>query len=235
METFHRQFAPLTFKIGFLEAQLLKVATSLKVWRQKHFHNLEMSHISGELDRLLLRLPPLSTPPRRSIVVKTSSIWSAYFDNGVNGPDPFGPIVHLSDALGCRGLIATYVPHTLNEQSGMSKGSYGAIQFELFGPNAGNPIGCIRSISVSFDGDKWSFDANGEVLPFEFQKRYKEPKIVDRFTIEMLDEYCQAVGVRPFDPSFYQNDAYLISISDPLATQYRQMSLAEAQREFGLI
>jgi hypothetical protein len=42
------------------------------------------------------------------------------------------------------------------------------------------------------DGGKWIFATRGNVQPFERVERYKAGRIRDRFTDELLEEYCQA-------------------------------------------
>jgi hypothetical protein len=49
----------------------------------------------------------------------------------------------------------------------------------------------------------WQFRATGNPQPFEKSDRYLAEKKAERFTSEMLDEYCHALGIDLFDESFY--------------------------------
>ena len=51
--------------------------------------------MNGDLQDLLGRLNPLTAPPTVILWVATKSNWTAYFDNFVNGSDPFPPISYL--------------------------------------------------------------------------------------------------------------------------------------------
>jgi hypothetical protein len=61
----------------------------------------------------------------------------------------------------------------------------------------------IRSISVSNDISGGEFSAQGEIQFFEQTENYQKRKIVERFTPEMLESYCRALGIWLFDESFY--------------------------------
>jgi hypothetical protein len=112
-------------------------------------------------------------------------------------------------------------------------GRYGIVKFELWGsrPTEG-PI-CIRAVSVWHDGRQWRFATTGEAQPFEEPERYTAPRVRNRFTLEMLEQYCKAVGVDYFDPDFYGPKALLIEHNH----SWRQIcvgSLEEVQRQLGL-
>jgi hypothetical protein len=233
-ELLEGRFAPLTFKIGFLECSLDVVSEAYLRWTQPQFKEVVREAVAGGLEDALHLLEPLTTPPRREVLLTTDSRWTAYFDNGVHGCDPFTPISYLSEQLGCRGLIATCIPHTLKTETGKGKGTYGAIQFELLGPVQKEFLNYERSISVAYEGGKWHFDATGTIQPYEEVSQYAARRIVDRFTPEMLERYCQALGVRLMDESFYTGPGTLILIRDSLPGGSREFTLAEARREIAL-
>jgi len=234
MDSFYYRWMPFTVKIGFLEAKLHDVAQKFRSWREEHFHTVGCSWLDGTIAEMLPQMAPLTIPPRRALLIETRSDWTAYFDNGAQGPDPFGPIGHLAEVMCCRGLIATNAPHTLHSDSGRKMGSYGAVQFELFGPGTDNELGYVRSVSVAFDGGNWRFDANGEMQSFEQPERYNERRVVDRFTPKMLEEYCSALGIGMFDSEFYGHEACLVTVSDPLPVGSPELSLAEARVKLGV-
>jgi hypothetical protein len=60
-----------------------------------------------------------------------------------------------------------------------------------------------RYLHVMDEGGRWSFQQTGEPQPFEDLAAYQRRRIRDRFTPEMLETYCEALGIRPFDEDFY--------------------------------
>lgn len=61
----------------------------------------------------------------------------------------------------------------------------------------------IRYLQLSDSGGRWVFHQEGEPLAFEDVAAYERRRIRDRFTSEMLEQYCAALGLRPFDDDFY--------------------------------
>jgi hypothetical protein len=227
----NNSLAPLTLQIGFWEAPLMKVSEEYLRWVRPHYRAVDTENLEADLRSALLHLPPLSTPGRRFLLLSTDSQWTAYFDNGRNGPDARSPIAYLTEKLGCRGVIATCIPHTLATESGTGKGTYGAVIFELFGPTQTEFLNYERSISVAYDGGKWRFDVQGKVQPFEEIGRYSARKIAERFTPEMLQRYCNALGIRVFDQDFYGGRGLLVVVRDPLPSGSKEVSLDEARKQ----
>lgn len=145
-----------------------------------------------------------------------------------------GPVCHLADVMECRGVILTNISQSLHGDSERGKGTYGAVQFEMYGPGADNPLGCVRSVSVVFDGDRWRFDANGSVQPFEDVDCYNNRNVIDRFTPVMLAEYASALEIDAFNEAFYANEACAVSYANAASKPARECALADARLEFGL-
>jgi hypothetical protein len=227
-------FAPFTFSIGFLEAPLASVGDVYLAWSRPHFTKIDIVPVEAHCQAALRLLEPLTMPPRRKLLYGTASQWTAYFDNGSRGPDPFTPVCYLAQQVGCRGVIATCIPHTLHSDIGQEKGTYGAVKFELFGPTQKKFLNYERSVSVVYDS-KWRFAARGDMQPFEEVQQYTAKRIVDRLTPEMLHRYCSALGIRLFDDDFYTGPGLLFAINDPLPSQAKEMTLEEARRELALI
>lgn len=185
------------------------------------------------LEQSLLKMEPLTTPHRKRLLISTQSIWTAYFDNGINGGDPFTPIGYLSQQLRCRGLAVTCVPHTLVNDSKDARGTYGAVQFRLFAPEPRDFLNIERSIVAMNDGGKWIFETSGSAQLFERVERYKAKRIRDRFTDELLEEYCQALGIKLFDSDFYGPAGVLIEILDPIPAGQTVLTLTDARRRLG--
>jgi hypothetical protein len=230
---FGNELAPLTLLIGFLEAPIATILDAYLHWIEPHFTQITTCATTVDLKDSLRRLEPLSTPPRRFLLFSTDSKWTAYFDNGTNGPDPFPPIGYLAERVGCRGLVVTCIPHSLRMDAGKERGTYGAVRFELFGPSQRGFLNRERSVGIVYD-EKWRFEDEGTVQPFEDVSRYTADRVADRFSPEMLDRYCNALGVRAFDEHYYTGPGWLIAIGDPLPSESKRLSLDEAKQRLSL-
>jgi hypothetical protein len=233
---FENRLAPLTFSFGFIEAPLTTVGEALRKWRKQHQRGVELLSVSGSLEQLLLMLPPLTGLVRRELLIATKSSWIAYFDNLIKGGDPFPPVSYLCDLLKCRGITISCIPHTMTkekEHRGI-RATYGAVLFSLFAPDKTEFLNFERAIAAANDGGRWVFRQSGKMQPFERPECYQAKKISDRFTDEMLEDYCSALGVRLFEPAFYGPNGSLVNVSDPLPNNHSGWALAEAQNYHGL-
>lgn len=228
---FNSRLIPLTFSIGFLEQSLPNVRDAYCNWIRTHGTTFDVMKAKADFQLALRQLEPLTMPRNRFLWRATDSQWTAYFDNGSRGADPVPPISYLAEHLGCRGVVATYVPQTLSNEIGNSKGTYGAIQLELFAPTRRKFLNYERTISVAYDDGKWRFDANGTIQPFENVKQYSARRVADRFTGEMLQEYCHSLGIRLIDEDFYVGDGILFVKNDPRPSGAVELSLEDAARE----
>lgn len=233
-ELLQGRFAPLTFSVGFLEMSLEAVARAYVAWTKSNHGRVDVRPVEGDLAGVLRELEPLTMPPRRKLLLATQSGWTAYFDNGTFGPDPRTPVSYLAEQLHCRGMMATNVPHTLHTQTGNARGTYGAVMFELFGPEPGVFLNFERTVCVTNDGGPWRFEAEGEVQPFEETAQYAARRIRDRFTPAMLERYCLALGVRLFDERFYGGPGMVVVVQDPPRDGAKEFSLAEAQKQLAI-
>lgn len=229
----HFQFAhaPVTFSIGFLEAECNAVAQAFHAWSTPLFRSVDVQRITGDLSSLVSQLEPLTAPPQRSLLIPTRSQWTAYLDNFINGTDAFGPVSHLAQVLNCRAVVLTCVP-TPSEAIFPSRAMFEAVQFEIYGPGTNDPLGCVRSISVARDAGRLRFDASGLAQPFEDVERYNRRAVDERFTPAMLERYAIALEIAPFDEAFYLGEAQLFFYAN--VAPARQCSIAEARRERGL-
>jgi hypothetical protein len=230
----HEKLAPITFRVGFLNSSFTKIQDAFIQWKRQHFRSVQYKGCDLPLENALLELEPLTATPRRWLLVPTTSDWVGYFDNGVRGPDPVPVISHMAAQLGCRGVIATYIPHTLFEETGTTPGLYGAVQFELFAPHKTDFLNYERTVSVAYEGGKWRFDATGAVQSFEDPAKYQNRRIIDRFTPEMLKTYCRALNIDVDSISFYRAPSVLVFASDPLPEGWVAHTIAQAQEQMGL-
>lgn len=186
---------------------------------------------------VLSHLERLTEGQSKRLFLETDSHWTAYFDNNIDGAQPEGTVTDLCDELGCRGLIVTCVsdiPWSGLEEEGI--GRCAGVQFWLFEPSP-EPIRSHhyqRTIDLTADGERWAFEAHGPVQPFEKPERYQARRVRDRFSTELLEEYCAALGIRYFDPSFYGPRGFLVTLGDP-SPHDLVLTLPEAQRRIGIL
>lgn len=88
--------------------------------------------------------------------------------------------------------------------------SYAATSFTLEGPHETEWLNVIRHVSARKDGRPWKFFQQGKVQPFEKVEQYANKHLRDRFTPEMLESYCEALGILAFDESFYGPKSFLL-------------------------
>lgn len=229
------KYAPLTFSWGFIEAPIEKIMDVWVPWSKVNFKNVETFVLRESFPLILKHLEPLTIPRHLELLVITNSSWVAYFDNGANGGDPESIIGYLCQVLRCRGVAVTSIPNTKKGSGRTATGTYGAVQFILFAPEEREFLNYERTILAANDGGKWVFRATGTELNFERTEQYRMRKIQDRFTSEMLEEYCLSLGIDLFNSDFYGPGGFLLKINNPLPPNHPNLSLIEAQRKLGLI
>lgn len=235
-ELYEGRFSPLTSEVGFLQCDAKTATEAFFNW-QKRIQSprgveVEVKAVSCEsLGHLLPKLLPLTSVERRRMVfVSTRGSWCAYFDNGWRGADAYSTISYLAEVIGCRGVRAVYVPHSLDSQEGVKPGRYGAVVLEIFAANKTDFVNTERSVTVAFDGKKWAFSEAGLQQPFERISEYANRSVRTRFTERMLEEYLVALGIDAFKERFYDSEnAFLIEKKGPIAPTAKDFSLAEVQ------
>lgn len=85
------------------------------------------------------------------------------------------------------------------------------------------------------NGLEWDCTPDDESppLPFEEIEAYKNKKLKDRLTPEMLQRYANALGIRPYDEDFYGNRAFIVfnSVNTPLTKEQAYEKLETAKRK----
>lgn len=222
------QYAPLTYQIGFLEGEFEHICCTYLKWRKHLQSALSYEFINTNLAGGLERLDPLVTPWDRELLICTGSKWVAYFNNGLRVSDPESPIGHLCTIVPCRGVVVHCVPDRSALRLRGALRIYGAVSFALFVPHQADWLNQERYICAMNDGGEWEFLLEGKQQPFEDPKIYKARSIQDRFTPEMLEKYCAALGIVLFDENFYGGRALVNRMPD-LGSQFPRMSLKEAR------
>jgi hypothetical protein len=223
------RFAPVTSTVGFLEVPLPEAAAALEEWRRSLYPRVTCVPVEEEFPEALHGLEPLTSGARpRELLVAVGS-WTAYFDNSLDGTDAISAIGVLSRHLKCQGLAIETVPHTIG-LPGVKKGRSGGVQFTLFGPIKTDFLNYVRSIAVVFDGSRWVFVSTGTEQMFEDPRAYEARRVRDRFTSDMLERYCQELGVNVFDAASYGPDCVLIESEVIMPPNGAVMTLREAQK-----
>jgi hypothetical protein len=230
----NNELAPLTFSWGFLESPLEPVTSALTRWRESHSSSVSTQPVFGTLREALVRLQPLSIPPTKELILSTKSSWTAYFDNGVQGGEPTTAVGYLAEALACRGVAVACIPQSAEKGEARVKAVYGAVMFDLFGPEQREFLNYERSVGIMNDGGRWVFVNRGTPQPFEKLDNYHARRLRERFSSELLEQYCAAMGIDLFDPEFYGPIGVIVSMLESLSKDAPKLSLPEARSRLGL-
>jgi hypothetical protein len=204
---YNDDFAPMTSTIGFLATTIERAVQTFEDWtsgllKTQRGASLCSTPVEGALSAALPRLLPLVTPGRtRSLLVPTQGEWVAYLDNSILGSDASPIVSHMSLLIGCRSVRMTAIDAERESQRKQGRRD-SAVIFEIFEGHNTEWLNQLRSVSMLKDG-RWSFEIAGTPQPFEEPENYKKQRVQDRFTIEMLDRYLRALGIRAFDEQFY--------------------------------
>lgn len=209
------RFAPLTFTWGLVESPFDQFTQAFLQWQdqidRKFDLHTESTNFRASLSESLLKLEPLTTPQDRYLLTETRSGWSAIFANGLRVNDVFSPVSYLPTVLRCRGIDISCVPDRSDSPHRGGFQIYGAIKFAIYGPtNESDWLNRIRSVSVWNDVNGWTFAAEGKIQPYEQTEHYRKRRITERFTSEMLESYCAALGIELFNPDFYGEQSLLV-------------------------
>lgn len=214
------RYAPITDAIGFLEADFAQVVAADTRWRAT-LGGYRGRPVNGPLPSLLDALLPLTGPLLRYVWVETAGPWTAYFDNSVLGSDTFGPVSYLAQQIGCRGVAIGYREET--DRRGASA------SFNVYGPEQTDWLNVVRSVAAVQDYGRWEWSMSGTPQPFEDVAAYQRRRVRDRLTPDMLFAYCGALGIRPFDESFYGTAGQMVEnvgVTAPVRTETLEQARA---------
>lgn len=159
------EYAPITRQIGFIRADVDRVADEFVAWMQglgkyagRSAHGLLSLRDALEL------LPPLTTELRRSLFVQRENGWTACFNNLYSGSDVLSTCWTVARRLRTDCVQITSVP---NIRHG-GRVRYGSVQFSLRRFDRDDPSTSLehdrshdRVVYASNDGGRWVFDAVG--------------------------------------------------------------------------
>jgi hypothetical protein len=232
---FDNKLAPLTFSWGFLEAPVETINNVYVSWQRRILRSVKVSSINLPLVEALKRLEPLDIGSQRVLFLSTKSNWTACFDNGSKGGNPSTFVGELAERLKCRGVACGCIPNTLSRSDRGKLGTWGAVKFTLFGAEKRESLNIERSVSVINDVRGWKFNSAGVVQSFEQVDRYTTKKIAERFTAEMLEDYCRALGLELFDENFYDGPGFMTHSYPWFLPRLPSVGLTEARKQLGFV
>ena len=228
------EFAPVTFRFGFIETSFSSLCDAFQKWFANinvKYPNLRTEFIPlvAPLATALLTLEPLTNPSDRYLIVETNSNWTAVFANGLRVNDVASATGYLPTILSCRGLEIGHTPDFSESKRKDLIRKWGNTLFALYGPTNTDWLNRIRSVNVSNDVGGWTFEEGGEVQPFEEPEAYKNRKIRDRFTFEMLERYCRALGIELNHDDFYGPRCFTVRTTGQKHRSELAMTIADAR------
>ncbi|QWL25631.1 hypothetical protein [Rathayibacter toxicus] len=229
---FGNQFAPVTSTIGFVNAPIERVAEAYRAWLSSSPGiDFAFSWVEGGLREAVWSLEPVvSGGSTKDLYVQTAdSEWTAFFDNGGLGGGPLSGVSALGKRLGVRSLYISSKPAPSSQLSGSRR----LVIFEPDPIPGAEITRLVPAIELIKDG-RWSLDLSGDPLPFEDLEAYTRRRVAERFTPDMLNDYCAALGLRPFDDDFYPGPCFLSRRIIDWPVLRKPETFAEAQLRLGI-
>lgn len=183
-------------------------------------------HLAGGLAEAFEALAPLTHAKSRRLFLATPCGWTAFFQNGTQGSDPFLIMSRLAQRLGTIAMRVCCTP-TGARWPGVIWEVYAAPQ------QGGDAYGYRRSIAASNDGGRWVFSESGERFAFERTESYGLPRKRDRFTRSMLVTYLRQFGIPELGDALFRvsPETPAILFHDPERdAQLPEYSLEEVRR-----
>ena len=224
---------------GFLQAPLDQVVERVCEWKAelkiklKRTRSHRLHRFESDLAGALQYFEPFRD--WKTLYLNTDSNWTAVLCSKSNsGSSPQSEVGYLSRQLNCRGVLLTAVEDSYDENT--NRGQYGGYQLVLYADEArpGEIRNDRRVIGAINSGSRWEFFQEGPEQPFEKPDYYKARRVRDRFTDEILEEYCQALGIRLFDPDFYGPQCALFAPESLKSDSSPPLTFADIRADLGL-
>ncbi|HWA77575.1 MAG TPA: hypothetical protein VG937_34800 [Polyangiaceae bacterium] len=227
MGNFLDAWYPATSDFGLIEAPTTNVVAAFLEW-QAAIGRAPIESTRTSLESTFTALAPLSAELRRAAFVPTKSAWTAYFASGLLGSDPFPVMSHLAQHLQVRAMRVC---------STTERAHWPATIWEVYAPESlggSLPLGYLRSVACANDGGRWTFETSGQPFPFERLERYTAKRKKDCFDRQLLIDYLQRLGLRPFDADFFtvstRTPSSLVENRQRWASPPKEFSFDEVQR-----
>jgi len=203
---FVAKWRPTTFAFGVIESPIAVVVE--RFLASDSAGSLSASGHRLTFEEAFGRLLPLSSARQRRLFLATrEDAWTVVVDNGITGTDVHALLTWYCSSFGAETIEAVYRPDTVDVKAG---GWPGAIALYVNQPAAPGHkwhwLHDSRMIRLARDdAGRWEFgrSVDQEPWPFEQMDHYGARRVRDRFTLTMLLDYLEALGVRPFAESFY--------------------------------
>jgi hypothetical protein len=206
----YRKYQPATWYIGIIGALPDAVVPIIHPLYIPDNLIKNINHATGPIDEALQGLEPLAHP-FKYLLVETKDGRTTLFCNGFLGSGGASemPTWMAGDKLGVRTYIVRNVPNTISKDQ--KTGCWGSRVIEFREPEVALGVKPPTfGIHVTNDAGKWHFYRYGEKQSFENEKAYKFWRKPERFTVEMLVEYCRQLHIPVYDREFYSNKYIII-------------------------
>jgi len=209
---YHR-YQPVTWGIGVVNAPAGEVADAIAFADPRAVRIRPTRSNSMSINASLQSLEPLNSPARL-IVVSTVDGRAGLFCNIVT----VQTITEFATWCGgevcdARAFFVLRIPNTITPDQ--KHGNWGARQLTVRDPiNMAIIQEPTFGISVINDCGRWKFDRCGEPQPFEEQDAYRSRRVKDRFTDDRLLFYCDKLGIPVYDPAWYTEEIYTVTMNN---------------------
>lgn len=223
LSTFEKWW-PVTHDFGLIRAPVETLLDMrLRAYLDHGADDVRRTDFDGPLEACFRRLEPLCFVKRKEMYLATTFGWTAFFQNGTRGSDPFLPMMQSARALGVTAMRICITP---------AKTTWPGVIWEVYESeeNGGNAICSRRSIAAANDGGRWVFETSGEPFPFEDLERYTAKRKRDRFPADLLWSYLGEMGIpRIADGHFlFEGSCRGGMIARPDAEGFLHLTLEEA-------
>ena len=210
---FLKRCAPVTTSFSIVFASFDEVRDHWLAWHRRGWtpygFNIPDQRFNHALDTKLDALLPLDRKAR--LITETRDGRIAIFSNHLNGGDG------STDA----DYLATHYKRqrvrVVMAEDRPKMGSLGSTQFGWadWGTKIDHWVGhAFRYVGATKES-RWVWDDGGEPFVWEEVEAYKEKRIRDRLTPEMVERYCAHLGIDLFDPDYYSGRAMIVRLNPP--------------------
>ena len=195
---------------GFIRASLEDVARTAMAWRTELKFAPQRVDLQGGLRENAQRLLPLAYSPvfRDLFIATRGGTWTAYTNALLPSGDIDGPVIVIGQyRLHVPTMQVTAIP--FQREPGSVAGRLGSMQFAFTSADS-NKSRSVALVEGETSSSRYHFEEWGPVQPWEEPDRYRARRKRDRIDPALLDQYCRAIGIDPFDLDFYCGPSVLI-------------------------
>lgn len=237
----NEEFYPLTAQYGFVKASLDGVVSACvdDLTRRKSWNRpgatCSTSHLRGQISDLLASFDRSEKvqAATESVLLVPCGDWVAWFENGLSSQRTwtrYAPrdLRVQSITLGSS-LSKECAEGGLEDWEVRESGRMGQVLFRYDVPRGAKKFWDCRLVKVDYNRREWRWHQSGVELAFEELENYRRNNIKERITSQTLEEYCNHLGVRPFDESFF--DGAGVIVRAPASSRDEQL-MGETCAEF---